>query len=163
MATTLLSVALLFLLLFLLVPVPADAAVFCSPSSMIGNVTYVRTTERIELGGIFMIRLQRLVTPGVDEPGGSDAKAALRAIALGKKVRCEFSGGESYDQCIAVCYLKDVDIGRELIREGRARDRPRASVSRYRLAEWRPVKGAPQSARPTTCHRRQGAFVANLF
>jgi micrococcal nuclease len=131
MVTKLLSVALLLLLL----PLPADSAAFCAPGSLIGNVTHVRTAERIELGGVFMIRLQGLVAPGVDEPGGSQANAVLRAITLGKDVRCELSGGESYGHCIAICYLDDVDIGEELIREGHARDGPRLSGSHYKLAE----------------------------
>jgi hypothetical protein len=128
MAGKVLSVA-----LFPLLPLPADAAAFCAPGSLIGNVTYVRTAERMEVGGAFMIPLQGLVAPRVDEPGGSDAKTALRAIALGK--RWELSGGESYGHCIAVCYLEDVDIGEQLIREVRARDCPRFSVAQYKLAE----------------------------
>jgi endonuclease YncB( thermonuclease family) len=153
-------------LLLPLLLLPASAVAFCAPGSLIGNVTYVRTAEKIELGGVFMIQLQGLAAPKLNEPGGSEANVAMRTIALGKKVRCELSGEESYAHCIAVCYLDDVDIGEELIRQGRARSCPRLSGPRYRLAELEAVgRGATISETydlPSYCRNSKGPQSSTL-
>lgn len=59
----------------------------------------------------------------------------MRAMVLGKKVRCELNGTSTYDRCVAICFLDGVDVGERLIREGHARDCPRYSGGRYAADE----------------------------
>jgi endonuclease YncB( thermonuclease family) len=51
------------------------------------------------------IRLQGIAAPEWGEPGSAEATEAIETLVLGKEVRCELTGKQTYDRCVAVCYL----------------------------------------------------------
>ena len=59
----------------------------------------------------------------------------MRALVLGRELRCELDGERTHDRCVAVCYLEAEDIAEAMMRQGFARDCPRFSGGRYRSAE----------------------------
>lgn len=81
------------------------------------------------------IRLQGLAAPESDALGGPEATAAMRRMVDGRTVRCELDGERTYDRCVGICYLGELDIAEELVRMGLARDCPRFSGGRYADAE----------------------------
>jgi endonuclease YncB( thermonuclease family) len=119
---------------FLAGPPPEVAS--CPRGSLAGVVTHVRDGDTIELGSL-AIRLQGLAAPEGDEPGGTEASDAMRALVLGRSLRCELDGDRTHDRCVAVCYLDAEDIAESMVRQGLARDCPRFSGGRYRSAEIR--------------------------
>ena len=60
----------------------------CSRRTLVGEVTYVRDGDTIELGEM-AIRLQGLAAPEWNEPGGTEAREAMIALVHGRMVRCE--------------------------------------------------------------------------
>lgn len=68
-------------------------------------------------------------------PGGQEAADAIKDMVLGKQVRCELTGKQTYDRCVGVCYIDGTNIEEELVRIGLARDCPRFSGGRYREVE----------------------------
>lgn len=105
-----------------------------APSTLVGEVTYVRDGDTIEVDGA-PIRLNGLAAPEHNELGYHTAKAAMVTLALGKVVECELNGERSYDRFIGVCYLEGVDLGATMVKLGVARDCPRYSGGRYRDLE----------------------------
>ena len=67
--------------------------------------------------------------------GGAEATEAIKALVLGKEVRCELTGKRTYDRCVAVCYLDGADIEAIMVRVGFALDGPRYSGGRHAQAE----------------------------
>jgi endonuclease YncB( thermonuclease family) len=126
----------------LLLPLPASAEV-CAPGPLTGKVTYVRIAGKIELNGFFPIQLEGMVAPDWGEPGAPQSANAMRNMVLGKWVKCELDGSQTYDRCVAVCRLNGADIAEALVQMGRARDCPRYSGGRYRKAE---IEAAKQGA-----------------
>ena len=120
--------------LLLLAALPVNATP-CGPGNLTGKVTYVRDGDEIELDGVFLIRLQGVAAPTLDEPGGVRATAALREMVLGEAVRCELSGWQSLELCVAICYLKGGDVAAKLVSNGLARDCVRYSGGRYEAIE----------------------------
>ena len=114
----------------------------CAPGTFVGDVTYVRDGDTIEVGGL-PIRLYGLAAPEGDEPGGNQATEAMRQMALGQALRCELNGERTHDRCVGVCYLNGEDVGEAMVRQGLARDCPRFSGGRYVEAE---VQAAAQGA-----------------
>ena len=94
------------------------------------QATYVRDGDTIEVGPM-AIRLNGLAAPEWDAPGGEEATDAMKALVLGKAVRCELDGSATYDRCAAICYLEGADISEALVAKGLARDCPRYSGGRY--------------------------------
>jgi endonuclease YncB( thermonuclease family) len=89
-------------------PWPALAAQ-CVRGELVGEVTYVRDGDTIELGSM-AIRFEGIAAPEWNEPGAAAATAAIKVLVLGKGVRCELTGKPTYDRCVAVCYLNGVDV-----------------------------------------------------
>jgi endonuclease YncB( thermonuclease family) len=81
------------------------------------------------------IRFQGIAAPEWGEPGSAEATEAIKALVLGKEVRCELTGKRTYDRCVAVCYLDGADIEAIMVRDGFARDCPRFSGGRHAEAE----------------------------
>jgi hypothetical protein len=77
------------------------------------------------------IRLQGLAAPEAGEPGGAEATAAMRAMVVGRQLRCEMTGERTNDRCVGSCHSGPKDIAAELVRAGLARDCPRFSRGRY--------------------------------
>jgi micrococcal nuclease len=117
----------------MLVWAPAAVA-HCPPGPLTDTVTHVGDGDTIELGAI-VIRFEGIAAPERDEPGGAKAAAVLRDVLLGKEVRCELTGKATYDRCVAICYLGQMNIEAQMVRQGLARDCPRYSGGRYQQAE----------------------------
>jgi endonuclease YncB( thermonuclease family) len=117
----------------LVFPWPAPAAQ-CFKGTLVGEVTYVRDGDTIELRSM-AIRFQGIAAPEWGEPGSAEATEAIEMLVLGKEVRCELTGKRTYDRCVAVCYLNGVDLEALMVRNGFARDCPRYSGGRHAEAE----------------------------
>ena len=100
------------------------------PTLLSGTVTKVRDGDTIEVGKI-PIRLQGLSAPELKEPLGLEAKAFMRDLVFGKRVRCELNGDKTHDRFVGICFLEQKDIAEEIIAQGLARDCPRYSSGRY--------------------------------
>jgi endonuclease YncB( thermonuclease family) len=123
----------LVLLAFVVFPWSAPAAQrFSGP--LVGEVTYVRDGDTIELGDM-AIRLSGLAAPEWNDPGGTEARQAMIELARGRRVRCELDGTRTYDRCAGICYLDGADISEIMVHRGLARDCPRYSQGRYAEAE----------------------------
>ena len=130
------------LLAWLLVFPWSAPATQCFNGALVGEVTYVRDGDTIELGSM-AIRFEEIAAPEGSEPGGDVATEAIEALVLGKEVRCELTGKRTYDRCVAVCYLDGADIEAIMVRQGFARDCPRYSGGRHAEAERKAaVEGA---------------------
>lgn len=103
-------------------------------SEIVGTVTHVRDGDTIEVEGA-PIRLQGLSAPERGEPFGKASSDFMRALVLGKAIRCELNGEQTYDRQVGICYLDGSDISARIIREGLARDCPRYSSGRYAADE----------------------------
>ena len=69
----------------------SGAVAQCLKGTLVGEVTYVRDGDTIELGSM-AIRFQGIAAPEGSEPGGAEAtKARAR-----QEVRCELTGKRTY-------------------------------------------------------------------
>jgi endonuclease YncB( thermonuclease family) len=85
---------------------------------------------RIRLHGIDAPELsQQCRRDGVLYACGEDAKAALGRIIGGVKVACDPRDHDRYGRTIAACVAHGLDVGREMVRQGRA-----VAYTRYSLA-----------------------------
>jgi micrococcal nuclease len=87
------------------------------------------------------IRLQGLAAPEGNEPGGDEATAAMKAMVLGRELRCDLDGQRTHDRCVGICYLAGQDISEVMVRRWLARDCPRFSDGRYAEAEHEAAAG----------------------
>ena len=117
------------LLVFLLA-----SSAHADPTTLTGTVTKVRDGDTIEVGKI-PIRLNGVSAPEMNEPLGPQSKAFMADLVMGKRVRCEMNGQNTYDRCVGTCYLGDRDIGAAVIEAGLALDCPRFSGGRYKAVE----------------------------
>jgi len=117
-------------------PLEAEARPRCVVAIIEGEVTHVRDGDTIELGRM-AIRLQGLAAPEGDEAGGAEAGEAMRALVLGRPLRCQLDGTQTHDRCVALCDLDGKDVAEVMVRQGLARDCPRFSGGRYAKAERR--------------------------
>jgi len=126
------------------------SAAQCFSGTLVGELTYVRDGDTIELGRM-AIRFQGIAAPEGSEPGSAEATKAIEALVLGKEVRCELTGRRTYDRCVAVCYLNGVDVEAIMVRNGFARDCPRFSGGRHAEAERQAAPKVPRSAGSIPC------------
>ena len=117
------------LLVFLLA-----SSAHADPTTLTGTVTKVRDGDTIEVGKI-PIRLNGVSAPEMNEPLGPQSKAFMADLVMGKRVRCEMNGQNTYDRFVGTCYLGDRDIGAAVIEAGLALDCPRFSGGRYKAVE----------------------------
>ena len=90
--------------------------------------------DTIAIDGVH-VRLQGVAAPELSDPGGQEAKIAMIRLVAGYVVRCELDGTRSHERVVGICYLGDLDIGGEMVRQGLARDCPRFSGGRYAALE----------------------------
>jgi len=105
-----------------------------SDTSISGTVTHVRDGDTIEVDGV-PIRLNGLSAPERGEPFGKASSDYMRALVLGKALRCKLNGEKTYDRLVGTCFLDGSDISALIIRAGLARDCPRYSGGRYAADE----------------------------
>ena len=128
-------IRLIFILVVASLTVPIMLDVRAENLTLEGTVSHVRDGDTIELGPI-AVRLQGIAAPEGDEPGGAVAADAMRDLVLGKDLRCDLTGDQSYDRVIGVCFLKDGrNIGDVMVFQGNARDCFKFSRGRYADAE----------------------------
>ena len=118
------------------------------PTVLTGTVIKVRDGDTIEVGKV-PIRLNGVSAPELSEPLGPKSKEFMLDLVMGKRLRCELSGGKTHDRFVGTCYLDEQDIGAVVIANGLALDCPRYSERRY--AEYQ-VKGITEKRKlPRYC------------
>jgi micrococcal nuclease len=88
-------------------------------------ITNVRTKLKIRLYGIDAPEIQHINkrTGVVSKPGqpyGEESHRALQSKVLGKRVKVRITDIDRYHRMVAVLYLGNTDINREMVQEGLA-------------------------------------------
>lgn len=102
---------------------PCEAPLPRSGATFSGTVRYVGDGDGLCVGSHpdprtwIEVRVSDFYAPELSEPGGQEAKAALRRIALGQRTACR-AGRASYDRVIARCTIKGRSVGDLLRRAG---------------------------------------------
>ena len=92
-------------------------------------------TCRFEKAGkVLNVRFSGIDAPEADQPLGNKARDFLVKLIHGKIVRLECSG-KSFDRETCAVYMGDIDIQRELVRNGYAMDFPKYSSGKYKKDE----------------------------
>jgi hypothetical protein len=87
-------------------------------TDLVGQVTYVRDGDTIEVSGT-PIRIANLDCAERGDSGGPAATARMMELVAGQEVVCRLTGRQSYDRKIGHCRLVGGDdLGRILIGEG---------------------------------------------
>lgn len=89
-------------------PLPRPGATFAGPVDYVmdGDSICVRTAS-----GLVEVRIADFNAPELKEAGrGARARAAMKAIALGRRVECR-ADHRSYDRMVSVCRLDGVSLG----------------------------------------------------
>lgn len=104
-----------------------SAVAMADASTISGKVSNVHDADSITLSGT-QIRLQGIDAPELSQdcidreeleyPCGKFAASLLREMILGKTVRCEISGIDSYQRSLATCYRGGVNINQYLVAQG---------------------------------------------
>ncbi len=135
--------------------------------------------ERIRLSGIDAFeRDQSCSRAGVDYECGEEARRFLVQMVAGRKPRCEGSRLDRYDRLLAVCFVGNTEVNRELVATGWA-----VSYGAYRTAEivaringygawegefvtpsvWRATRDRPEETRHDIFSRMLEAVAGFLF
>jgi micrococcal nuclease len=95
---------------------------------------YTVDGDTLRVAGI-AVRLEGVDAEEMDEPNGPAARAVMVEIIGNDPVSCLLNGERSYNRVVAVCFVRGVDVGAEIIRQGWALDCARYSHGRYRHLE----------------------------
>lgn len=68
----------------------------------------------------YKIRLAEIDTPERGQPYGSKAKDVLSDLVFNKEVKAEVQDVDRYGRYVARIYVGDIDVGREMVRQGAA-------------------------------------------
>lgn len=88
-----------------------------------GRVTRVVDGDTLDVllsTGRIRVRLQGVDAPEHDQPGGADSKQWLQQRVRDRDVLLEPVTQDRYDRMVAIVYLEDVNLNRELLRAGQA-------------------------------------------
>jgi endonuclease YncB( thermonuclease family) len=102
---------------------PCEGALPKPGQSFSGVVHYVGDGDGLCIGPTadpstwIEVRLADFYAVELNEPGGRRAKAALEALALGRRLDC-VAGRRSYDRVVAKCRLGDQSVGELLLQRG---------------------------------------------
>lgn len=125
-----------------LLPLPVQSENSLPVVAVLEGIADVRDGDGLLFGRV-EIRLQGIAAPedrrGRVDPMGKAATAALERLALGRMVTCHLDGttaGRS-GRPVAICRVDGMDLGREMVRQGFARDCPAYSLGRYHLDEMK--------------------------
>ena len=92
-------------------------------SQLLGRVDHVADGDTLSLSaddGRVRVRLFEIDAPEHDQPGSSEARAALARKVDGKYVRIDIQTVDDYGRVVGKVWLGERDINRELVREGHA-------------------------------------------
>jgi endonuclease YncB( thermonuclease family) len=88
-----------------------------------GKVTRVVDGDTIDVllaSGFIRVRFHGIDAPESNQPGGSAASSWLRQQLRDQQVLLEPVSQDQYDRVVAVVFLQDRNINRELVRQGHA-------------------------------------------
>lgn len=94
-----------------------------APQHLAGSVEYVYDGDTISLDtthGRLRVRLAGIDAPESNQPGGSAATAALRALVHGRTVTVHNTEHDDYGRIVGRIYLGDLDVSREMVHRGHA-------------------------------------------
>lgn len=128
-----------------------------TPTALYGRVQYVYDGDTLAIDteqGRIVARLWGMDAPESDQPGGSDATAALRRLVHRRVVAVHVVDRDQYGRIVARVHIDDVDVSREMIRMGHAwvyrqytRDstlyRAEREAKHYRRGLWRHPRPTP--------------------
>ncbi|MGG2362378.1 thermonuclease family protein, partial [Salmonella enterica] len=77
------------------------------------------------------IRIWGIAAPELHEPGGREAKTYMAELVALGRVSCIDSGGRSHNRIVAMCSVRRLDLGAEMVGSGLARDCPAFSGGIY--------------------------------
>lgn len=78
------------------------------------------TVVAMDRGRRVTVRLFGIDAPESGQPGSREAKAALRRLVEGRRVRIEDHGRDRYGRTLAEMFVNDIDVGLTLVRRGHA-------------------------------------------
>lgn len=100
----------------------------------IAGPAYVLDGDTISVQNIH-VRLNGLDAEELGSIRGDLARSAMQRIVKGQTVTCHLNGEKSYNRMVGSCFVQDLDIAGEMVRQGYALDCLRYSNGRYRHLE----------------------------
>jgi endonuclease YncB( thermonuclease family) len=110
-------------LLFLAGVVPALPALPAGQALLPGRVTRVVDGDTLDVllaTGRIRVRLQGVDAPEHDQPGGAESRQWLQQRVQDRDVLLEPVSQDRYDRMVAMVFLEDSNLNRELLRAGHA-------------------------------------------
>jgi endonuclease YncB( thermonuclease family) len=108
-----------FILLALVLALPASAVTLTGQARVVDGDTLMIGGERLRLHGIDAPELdQPCARDGAAWRCGDWARAELAARIKGRAISCEGRGRDRYDRLLATCRIGGTDLGQSLVRDG---------------------------------------------
>ena len=108
----------------------ASQAVFAALAALLLNVAaHAEQVLRVKDGDSLVVesggrqvdvRLADIDAPEHRQPGGDEARAALRSLVEGREVQLQLVGGDAYRRVVAHVFVDGVDVNAEMVRQGLA-------------------------------------------
>jgi len=95
-----------------LLPFAVTAETISGPARAVDGDTLVIQGVRV--------RLQNAHAPAVNQPGGAEATAALRALVVEQLVTCHAKARDRYARIVARCSVGERDVGHTMVAAGLA-------------------------------------------
>jgi len=108
----------------------APASVSAQEALMVCDSPGIIDGDTFRCDGALRIRLWGVNAPERYEQEGPAATRALTDLTRGRTLVCKRKG-KSYERVVAQCWIGDLDVAAELVRQGAAVDDPRYSRGRY--------------------------------
>jgi endonuclease YncB( thermonuclease family) len=105
------------------VPQPERPPIRDQQPLLSGTVTRVMDGDTIEVqlsSGPIRVRLNSIDTPEMDQPWGSQARAALALLVNGKRVELEPVAQDRYDRLVAVVFVGGENVNAWMVQQGDA-------------------------------------------
>ncbi|MEO8297726.1 MAG: thermonuclease family protein [Burkholderiales bacterium] len=112
------------------------------------------------------VRLQGIDAPELCQPGGTEARAALEALALGRRVQLRSGPPDRYGRPLVHLQRAGTDLASEMVRQGwawsdnyRGRPGPYAATERAARAAQRGLFATPAAQAPWQFRQQHGPCV----
>lgn len=100
---------------------PAQGQIMSGPATVIDANTLDMTGSRVRLVGLDAPeRKQSCTRSGEDWACGEEAARTLAAIVAEQAITCVAQGADAAGRTLAVCKVRNIDIGQEMLRRGMA-------------------------------------------